>query len=135
MTTDGGDMTGGCLCGALRYRIDGQPRGDVVHCHCTLCRRASGAVAVTWLTVARGDFAWVAGTPALYRGSAKGAREFCATCGTPVTFRHADYADEIDISVGSLDRPEDAPASLHIWTGTRLPWLALDTHLPDREQE
>ena len=127
--------TGGCLCGAVRYRITGPVRDDAAHCHCSLCRRASGAIAVTWCTVAPTDFVWTEGAPSLYRSSEKGERRFCGTCGTPLTFFHADHPDDLDITIASLDRPEAMPPVRHIWTASRLPWLTLDPHLPESEGE
>lgn len=135
MTTPDDSTTGGCLCGAVRYRLTSPVRDDAAHCHCTLCRRAAGAVAVSWCTVAPTDFEWTRGTPALYRSTKKGERRFCATCGTPLTFNHADFPDELDVTIGSLDAPEAMPATRHIWTASRLPWLTLDPHLPAREDE
>lgn len=125
-------LSGGCLCGAVRYEIDGRPKGSVAHCHCTMCRRAAGSVAVTWFTIEPTQFQLTAGALARYASSEKGERGFCGACGSPITFVHADFPDEIDVTVGTLDRPEDMPADLHIWTDTRLPWLHLDEHLPDR---
>jgi hypothetical protein len=126
-------LTGGCLCGAVRYRIEGRPKGSVAHCHCTMCRRANGAVAVTWTTLNPDQFEVTRGALARYASSEKGERGFCPTCGSQISFRHADFPDEVDVTVATLDRPEDMPASLHIWTENRLPWLHLDEHLPDRE--
>lgn len=126
-------LTGGCLCGAVRYRIEGGPKGDVAHCHCSMCRRAAGSVAVTWFTVDPARLTFTQGAPARYRSSEKGERTFCGACGSPLTFWHADFPDDLDVTLGTLDRPEDMPATLNIWTQSRLPWLHLDAHLPDRE--
>ena len=57
------DVTeGGCHCGALRYRLEGTLT-DVAHCHCTICRRVSGGLVVTWLTLPRTGFQWLSGEP------------------------------------------------------------------------
>ena len=57
-------MTGGCFCGFVRYRADGAPF-DETNCHCTICRRTSGAPFVAWFSVARADFAFIAGARAV----------------------------------------------------------------------
>ena len=74
-------LDGGCFCGAVRYRISGAPL-DVGHCHCTICRRTTGAPFVTWATVPQAVFAFTAGTPAELRSTPAARRTFCAACGT-----------------------------------------------------
>ena len=123
---------GGCLCGALRYRIDG-PIDHVVHCHCTMCRGWSGAVAVTWFSVPPARFNLVKGELAAYRSSDHGERLFCAACASQIAFRTSQRPEEIDITVGSLDHPERYPANRHVFAANRLPWLHLDDQLPTHE--
>ena len=122
-------VAGGCLCGGIRYRVTA-PVAEVAHCHCRMCRRAVGAVVVTWFTVPLDAFEVTLGRLKTWRSSAKGERGFCPDCGTQITFHHADYPDDLDVTLASLDRPEDHPAEAHIWTGSRLPWLHLDEDLP-----
>jgi len=121
---------GGCLCGAVRYRLTG-PVAPSVHCHCTMCRRASGAPVVTWLTVPSAGFAVIKGALKTRASSSHGARGFCPDCGAQMTFVTSRRPDDVDVSVGTLDKPEDHPPRHHIWTSSRLSWLHLDEHLPD----
>ena len=123
---------GGCLCGRVRYRVEG-PLGPGAHCHCTLCRRGAGAPVVTWVTAPVDRFAFTKGEPAAYKSSDHGTRSFCRNCGTQLTFFSTRSPDDVDITLGSLDRPEDHPADRHIWVASRLPWLELDVHLPAHE--
>jgi len=120
---------GGCLCGALRYRIAG-PLEPSIHCHCRLCQRSTGAPVVTWVSFPAARFAMTRGTPAEYASSSHGRRLFCATCGTQIAFRSRLRPDDIDVTVASLDHPEQHPPGSHIWTESRLPWLRLDEDLP-----
>ena len=120
---------GGCLCGAVRYRVDG-PITSVGHCHCSSCRRSAGAAFVTWFTVERERFAWTAGTPRQYASSTGVTREFCGTCGTELAYSNEKAARTIDITIGSLDCADGHPADRHIWTADKLQWLHLDEHLP-----
>ncbi|MEE8506419.1 MAG: GFA family protein [Kiloniellales bacterium] len=120
---------GGCLCGAVRYRITG-PIDRVGHCHCRMCQRANGAVAVTWATVPLAHFEVTQGAPATYRSSATARRQFCSACGSSLTFWFERNPEEIDVSVGTLDHPERHPADHHNWTTSKLPWLRLDEDLP-----
>jgi hypothetical protein len=120
---------GGCLCGAVRYRFSAAPAASV-HCHCTMCRRASGAPVVTWVTVPRDRFAFVQGQPVTYKSSASAERRFCPRCGSQLTFRSARWPDDIDVTLGTLDRAEDFPPDHHIFVSSRLAWLHLDEALP-----
>ncbi len=120
---------GGCLCGAVRYRIDG-PIDSVSHCHCNSCRRSAGAAVVTWFTVRREQLAWTAGRPKRFASSPGVTREFCGDCGTDLTYANEKAANTIDITIGSLDCAAGHPADHHVWTADRLPWLHLDDDLP-----
>ena len=128
--TDETVHAGGCLCGAVRYRVEGTPDSAVL-CHCVMCRRASGAPAVAWITVPADRFAYVAGKAAAYASSDHGRREFCSRCGSPLVFRSSHRPAEIDVTVGTLDRPEAFRPSRHIFVASRLPWLRLDQDLPE----
>ncbi|MBL6928829.1 MAG: GFA family protein [Rhodospirillales bacterium] len=124
---------GGCLCGEVRYRITG-PVSQAAHCHCNMCRRASGAPVVTWVSVKMADVSWSKGAPAVYPSSEGCERAFCAECGSQLTFHTDRYPDDIDITVGSLDRPEFFEPASHVWTSSALPWICLDEHLPMHEE-
>jgi ketosteroid isomerase-like protein len=119
---------GGCLCGAVRYRARGRPF-DETHCHCTICRRASGAPFVTWATFERSDFE-MTGAPGEVRATDRAVRRFCTRCGTPLTFELDAQPDRIDVTVASLDHPESITPRDHIYASTRLPWVALADGLP-----
>lgn len=127
-------VTGGCHCGQLRYRLDA-PLQDIAHCHCQACRRTTGGIVTTWVTVPREAFHWLQGTPAEYASSASCRRYFCAGCGCHISLFTTLSPDSLDITVASLDRPELAPADRHIWVRSRLPWLHLDEDLPEEDEE
>lgn len=122
-------LTGGCLCGKVRYRISAAPVGSTV-CHCVDCRRASGAPFVGWISVPWSAFRLVAGATKARASSPGVERAFCADCGTPLTYRNAAFADEIDVAMGTLDRPDDAPPDSHTWTSQKLAWVQLADGLP-----
>lgn len=127
-----GALEGGCLCGRVRWRAEGPVRHRT-HCHCTLCRKGSGAIEVPWITVAGGGFAWTGERPAVYRSTPRAERSFCAACGSKLTFIHQDRPDEVDIAVGSLDDAEAGYPLQHIHGESRVAWLAIDPQLPFRE--
>ncbi|WP_095083399.1 GFA family protein [Pseudomonas sp. Irchel s3h17] len=126
--------TGGCHCGQLRYEFSG-PLRDIAHCHCSICRRVSGGLVTTWITLPRSAFRWLAGTAARYDSSERCARYFCAHCGAHLALITQLSPDTIDVTIATLDHPEHAPADRHIWTDSRLPWLHLDEQLPEEAQE
>lgn len=129
------DVTeGGCHCGALRYRLEGNLT-DIAHCHCSICRRVSGGLVVTWLTLPRSGFQWLTGEPNCYVAPASCSRYFCGQCGAHVALVTTHSAQTIDVTVATLDHPEWVRANRHIWVGSRLPWLHLDEDLPSEDEE
>ncbi|HJR30985.1 MAG TPA: GFA family protein [Pseudomonas sp.] len=126
--------TGGCHCGQMRYQFSG-PLQDIAHCHCSICRRVSGGIVTTWITVPASAFAWVAGTPSRYDSSSTCARYFCPNCGAQLALVTKLSPESIDVTIATLDHPEQAPAERHIWTSSQLPWLHLDEHLPGEAEE
>ena len=122
-------IEGGCLCGAVRYRIQGTPLVSVT-CHCRSCRRASGAAVVPWLHVTSESFSFVAGQPAGFNSSPSVTRTFCGRCGTPLTYWRSDYGATIDVTTCSLDDPDAYPPVAHVWTSHRLGWVKLADDLP-----
>lgn len=116
-------ITGGCFCGALRYRI--AQVDQVANCHCSMCRRTSGAPFVSWLVVPREGFAYTQGTPRHLKSSEQGDRYFCASCGTPVACIVAGQPAHIDITLGSLDHPETFTLAVDVHKRSRLPWVEI----------
>lgn len=128
----GGVLTGGCHCGAVRYEAKPQP-GHRALCHCTDCRKVSGAPALAWFTAATDDFAFTAGTPIRYASSERAVRQFCGACGTQLTFaEHAYGGERVDVATASLDDPEAQAPTLHIYTKSRLGWMRGLDALPER---
>ena len=113
---------GGCLCGAVRYRLAGEPV-VTFYCHCRMCQRAAGAPVVAWATVRAAAFAWTGAEPRRHRSSAKAERFFCVECGTPLAAQTLAEPDLLDLAVATLDDPADAPPERHDWESSRLPWF------------
>lgn len=122
-------LEGGCLCGAVRYRISG-PVSNPCYCHCASCRRATGAPMVPWGTFAREAVRIVRGRLSEFRSSAQVSRGFCAQCGTSLTYRHERHAGEIDVTLSTLDDPTLVPPRMHVWVKDRLPWVVIGDDLP-----
>ncbi len=116
-------ITGGCYCGAIRYRIDKAPLSSAI-CYCANCRRALGSHSSSWITVESESFAFVQGNPSRFRTDTSAWRTFCPVCGTSLTYQNdrQEQRHQIDITIGSLDQPELFPPTQHSWEEERLPW-------------
>jgi hypothetical protein len=125
--------TGGCMCGAVRYRLTGAGT-NLCYCHCTSCRRSAGAPAVPWGTFARSAFSVTRGSLAEYRSSPGVARGFCAQCGTCLTYRNERRAAGIDVTLASLDDPGVLAPQMHLWVSDKLPWVSIRDGLPQFER-
>ena len=114
-------LTGGCLCGDIRYQCEAPFMAPTL-CHCSSCRRASGSHVLGLVTVARQSLRFDAGQPKEYRSSAAVRRSFCARCGTPLTYWHEGWPDDVSLTIGSLDNPELAPPADHTWMSEAVAW-------------
>ncbi len=117
-------ITGGCLCGAIRYRLTEPPSSSGV-CHCETCRRTASAPALPYAGISLAAFAVTKGEPVSYRSSVRVVRRFCGTCGSPLTYFNEDKPDKIDIMTCSLDDPGSVPPTEHVWVSEKLSWDVL----------
>jgi hypothetical protein len=115
-------LGGGCLCGAVRYRISAEPH-DAGYCHCRMCQRSTGAPVVAWLTMASDSFARTSGTPTVHCSSQKAERLFCGTCGTQLVFREPAEPEYLEVTIASLDAPEALRPDHHVWAASRIAWF------------
>ena len=125
---------GGCLCGAIRYRVNA-PLTALRVCHCTHCQKNTGSGASVNVVVAGADFALTKGTPKQFTTRADSGRTlyryFCGDCGSPL-YAHRDTGTErIVVKAGTLDDTSGLKITAHIWTSSRRPWSHID---PDTEQ-
>ena len=122
------NLTGGCLCGGVRYQLEEQPF-NVCDCHCIDCRRSSGAPYVTWGSVRREKFELISGS--LRRVSYAGrVRGFAACCGTQIIFEDAPDWPRVDVAIATLDDPRLFHPAKAIWIEDKLPWVTLDPVIP-----
>lgn len=114
--------TGGCHCGAIRYEVTGEPAYSAL-CHCSDCRRASGAPMVGWALFGQADV-HVAGEPARYASSAGVERHFCPACGTGLFYYNAQiFPGQVDIQTATLDDPALFPPAIHVQYAEAAPWM------------
>ena len=121
-------LTGGCLCGAVRYEARPERR-DGYYCHCRMCQLAFGNTRAAFLNLPKERFAWSAEPPTFYASSAFARRGFCGRCGTPLSFEYTDSAN-MDLSVGSLDEPAAVVPSSHFAVESRIAAWHADDGLP-----
>ncbi|MCR9093953.1 MAG: GFA family protein [bacterium] len=123
-------LEGGCLCGAVRYTIEG-PLGPIGFCHCRTCQKAEGGAFATTARLPRDAVRWQRGEASLraWESSPGKKRHFCGHCGAKL-FAAWDDQDELILRVGSLDGDPGARPLVHIWTEESAPWYALVTRLP-----
>lgn len=92
--------SGGCQCGAVRFRVDGE-LGRPSICHCRMCQKAMGGPFGAFVTVKREETTWTREPPAHFQSSNKIRRGFCPKCGTPLTF---ESEKTLDIAIFTFDR-------------------------------
>jgi hypothetical protein len=120
-------LSGRCFCGAVRFRSSGEPF-QVSWCHCRDCRRQTGAPAVVWAGF-RSDQVTFEGAPKLRRSSELVTRSFCADCGTPIGYRHAELEGEIYIHAGLFDEADRLVPDRHAYVTSKLFWMHLEDGL------
>jgi ketosteroid isomerase-like protein len=116
-------LTGGCLCGTVRFEIDGT-LGPITCCHCSRCRRASGSAFVAAASVDRECFRVTAGEDAVseYQSSPSNRRAFCTKCGSQLWGRHDDYP-VVRVRAGGLDDDPGSRVVAHVMMGSKADWL------------
>ncbi|MDO5705071.1 MAG: GFA family protein [Paracoccus sp. (in: a-proteobacteria)] len=121
-------LTGGCQCGALRYRVGADPVRVYV-CHCTECRAQSSSAFGISVIVPPAAVILEKGQPRIWqRDTASGkvlACAFCGDCGSRVWHVNEPAGAEMSIKGGSLDQPVDLSAAMHIWTISALPGVVI----------
>jgi hypothetical protein len=113
-------LTGSCLCGAVRVALSGEPY-RVGLCHCLDCRKKSGSVFATW-AIYPADGVEIAGETAVHEGRGEYARHVCAACASPLYERQAG-SDEVEVFAGVLDEPSRLTPTYELWTVRREEWL------------
>ncbi len=125
---------GRCTCGAVRYRITGEP--IFVHCcHCRWCQRESGAAFALNAMIEADNVTLLAGTPETVPTPSQSGRGQkivrCPTCHIAVWSHYADAGDRVCfIRVGTLEVPDALPPDIHIYTSTKQPWVVLNDGVP-----
>jgi hypothetical protein len=116
------EARGSCHCGGVSYAISGEPVYHAI-CHCSDCRRATGAPAVSWALFPQ-QAVTITGETKTYVSSEKGRRHFCPDCGTSLFYTNERvFPGLIDVQSATLDDPGALPIQVEVQTAERIGWM------------
>ncbi|PYE88495.1 GFA family protein [Phyllobacterium leguminum] len=118
--------TGGCQCGAVRFRIEGRLHDGSI-CHCRMCQKAFGSLFAPLVSVREADLTWTRGEPKRFQSSNHVQRGFCENCGTPLTY---EAPDGIALAIGAFDHPEKIEMTVQWGVENKLPYTDTLSLLP-----
>jgi len=121
--------TGGCQCGAVRFRIEGA-LGDASICHCRMCQKAFGNFFAPLVSVREAKLEWTRGGPRRFQSSNHVKRGFCPQCGTPLTY---EAPDGVALAIGAFDHPEELGPRIQWGIESKLPYADTLHTLPGKE--
>ncbi len=129
-------LKGRCLCGKVRYEIDGV-LGPVVMCRCSICRRVTGSAFATNASVEAKAFRIVSGEKSIksFESSKGQFRRFCRKCGSPLYGWSKSFPYVVRVRLGSLPDAGGARPVAHIWHGSKSEWFEITDKLNRYEQE
>ncbi|WP_275790058.1 GFA family protein [Pararhizobium gei] len=116
-------QTGGCQCGAVRFRIEGE-LGDASVCHCRMCQKAFGNFYAPLVSLRQAKLVWTRGEPKHFQSSNTVKRGFCGDCGTPLTY---EPPDGVALAIAVFDRPDTIVPKIQWGTEAKLPYV---DHIP-----
>lgn len=123
-------LTGGCLCGAVRYETTAKPF-KVAYCHCQTCRRALASPTTAILLFNEGELRFTRGQPKRYESSPGVFRGHCDVCGTPISWEGVWHDKPIiETYVATLDDPEAVAPDRHAFIDEKLSWFEVADDLP-----
>lgn len=126
-------VTGGCLCGYIRYECNGEPLTSV-KCHCRDCQKAHGAPFAALVCMPPNCIKLVKGSTAKHEDTADSGsgnfKEFCPKCGTHLFSGGADFPELRTIKLATLDDPDKYPPVAHVWAKSAVSWAGTNDGLP-----
>lgn len=122
---------GKCLCGEVHIKVNGKI-SDIIHCHCSLCRKNSGTAFATNGFINASDFNITSGTDNLSTFSFKPGRNrhFCSSCGSPVYSSNEQDPSRYRIRLGILESEIAERPISHNFVSSKANWEDLDAKLP-----
>jgi hypothetical protein len=125
---------GHCHCGAVSYEFDCKPV-SASYCHCSLCRRLTGAALAPWCEVPSRNLRW-SGRDNLqeYSLTERYTVAFCGACGAPLATTHSKWPDATYLLMGALEDDSGIAPQYHIFTGSKAHWYEIHDSLPQYER-
>ena len=123
--------SGQCLCGDIRFEIDGA-LAPIQICYCKQCQRAQGTALATNIPVSLADFRLICGQELLrsFESSPGKERCFCSRCGSPVFSKRESLPDVLRIRVGLINGELATQVSAHFYTSAKPNWWTICDDLP-----
>ena len=127
-------ITGECLCGDVRYEIDGKI-SPIWLCHCSKCRRSTGSAFHASAVCRPEQFRWVSGEESIreYEDTPGYKTRFCARCGSPVPAFLEEFG-QVFLHAGALNEDAGRKVIHHIFVGSKAPWYEIADALPQYEE-
>ncbi|MBX2837679.1 MAG: GFA family protein [Gammaproteobacteria bacterium] len=121
---------GSCLCKKIRYRCAAELSG-CCYCHCSICRKLTGAAFAAYGGISKDYFDWVSGEELLatFSPTPDTKRFSCSVCGSFLVTTHVDDPEYIFISLGSLDGEPNIEMQYHQFTKSKVKWCVIDDRL------
>ena len=127
-----GDLTGGCVCGEVRFRVKPGMRLNPYACHCKDCQKRTGSAFAVQMTVMEKDFT-VEGelTTGLYQQPSGTISEIygCAKCLSRVYAKNNERAGLINLRIGNIDDGHKITPVFHLWTSSKHDWVVIDSNV------
>jgi hypothetical protein len=121
--------SGGCQCGAVRFRVEGA-LGEASVCHCRMCQKAAGNFYLPLVSVRGARLQWTRGAPKKFQSSNLVKRGFCADCGTPLTY---EAPDGIALAIAAFDEPQAIAPAIQWGIEAKLPYVDAVSALPGKD--
>jgi hypothetical protein len=129
-------IKGSCLCNQIQFELDESAALFINNCHCSKCRKWSGAAFGSFLQIPGDKFWWIAGDKliSVYESSPDKPRSFCSVCGSciPTVITAKNH---VVVPAGTLDDNPGIKPIVHIYTGSKAPWYTITDELPKFEEQ
>lgn len=125
---------GSCLCGSIQFLLKGEIT-DIIHCHCSKCRKASGSAYATNGFINSKDLVLTdnKNTLTYYEGSEGKRKYFCKNCGAPIYSSNSLSSDRLRLRLGCLDSDITERPISHNFVTSKANWEDLSAELPHNE--
>ena len=124
-------IRGNCFCGRCSYLATGD-LVDVLHCHCTICRKLTGSAFSTYAGVSHANFKWLCDTTSMneYKSSERVSRFLCSTCGSLVASIDYDEKNTIYLTAGLINTNTKINVEYHQFVSSKVSWFEIEDDLP-----